>query len=78
VYFYEHQPTEALILDEVTDITIKDKKNVGWTVIVKEQFEKLNLGNEEKPKEVLINTILSSIFPQILKIWNKSKLCIEG
>lgn len=49
MYFYEHQPREALILDEVIDITIKDKKNVGWTVITKEQFLKVNLGNEKKP-----------------------------
>jgi hypothetical protein len=28
-YFYEHQPKEALILDEVVDITVKDKKING-------------------------------------------------
>jgi hypothetical protein len=31
VYFYEHQPRKALTLDEVVDITVKDKTIVGWT-----------------------------------------------
>jgi len=44
MYFYEHQPMEVLILDEVVDITIKDKKIVGWTMIIKENLIKLNLG----------------------------------
>jgi hypothetical protein len=26
ISFYEHQPNEVLILDEVVDITIKDKR----------------------------------------------------
>jgi hypothetical protein len=33
-FFYEHQPSEVLILDEVVDITIKDKKIIGGTIIV--------------------------------------------
>jgi hypothetical protein len=52
VYFYEHQPRETLILDEATNIIIKDKKIVNWTVTAKEQLVKLNLGNKEKLKEV--------------------------
>jgi hypothetical protein len=44
MYFYEHQPMEVLILDEVVDITIKDKKIVGWTMIIKKNLIKLNLG----------------------------------
>jgi ABC-type antimicrobial peptide transport system ATPase subunit len=47
VYFYEHQPGEALILDEATDIIIKDKKITSWTMTVEEQLVKLNLGNKE-------------------------------
>jgi hypothetical protein len=47
-YFYEHQPMEVLILDEVVDITIKDKKIVGWTMIIKEKLIKLNLGGGKK------------------------------
>jgi hypothetical protein len=58
VYSFEHQQGEALILDEVVNITIKYKKIVGWIVIIKEQLKKLNLGNEEDPKEVFINAIL--------------------
>jgi hypothetical protein len=62
VYFYEHQLGETLILDEATDIIVKDKKIVGWIVIFKEQLVKLNLGNKKEPKEVLINAILPSVF----------------
>jgi hypothetical protein len=29
MYFYQHQLGEVLILDETTNITIKDKKIVG-------------------------------------------------
>jgi hypothetical protein len=62
VYFYEHQPRKALILDEATDITVKNKKIVSWIVTTKEQLVKLNLGSKEEPKEVLINAILPSVF----------------
>jgi hypothetical protein len=34
VYFSEHQPREALILYEGADITIKDKKIIGWMVTI--------------------------------------------
>jgi hypothetical protein len=30
LYFYEQQIEETLILDEVADIIVKDKKIVGW------------------------------------------------
>jgi len=40
ICFYKHQPREVLILDETTDVTIKDKKIVGWTVAIKEQLMK--------------------------------------
>lgn len=33
MYSFEHQQGEALILDEVVNITIKYKKIVGWIVI---------------------------------------------
>jgi hypothetical protein len=36
VYFYEHQLREALILDEVVDITVKDKKIASWIVTIEE------------------------------------------
>ncbi len=52
VYFYEHQLGETLILDKATNIIIKDKKIVTWTMTTKEQLVKLNLGNKEKFKEV--------------------------
>jgi hypothetical protein len=35
VLFYEHQPGEILILDEVVDINVKDNKIVGWTIMTK-------------------------------------------
>jgi hypothetical protein len=40
VYFYKHQPKEVLILDETTNVTIKDKKITRWTIIVEEQLMK--------------------------------------
>jgi hypothetical protein len=40
IYFYKHQPREVLIFDETIDVTIKDKKIVGWTVATKEQLMK--------------------------------------
>jgi hypothetical protein len=67
IYFNEHQPGEALILDEATNIAIKDKKIVGWIVTVEEQLVKLNLGNKGKPKEILINAILLSAFQAQIK-----------
>lgn len=48
VYFDEHQPKEALILDEVIDITIKDKKIVGWIVTTKKQLKKTQFGKWRK------------------------------
>jgi hypothetical protein len=36
IYFYKHQPREVLILDEITNVTVKDKKIIGWIVIVEE------------------------------------------
>jgi hypothetical protein len=32
-----------LILDEVVDVTIKDKKIVEWRIIAEEDLKKLNL-----------------------------------
>ncbi len=58
MYFFEHQLGEALILDEVVNITIKDKKIVGWIVITKEHLKTFNLGSEKDPKKVFINAIL--------------------
>jgi hypothetical protein len=29
MYFYEHQPRKALILDEAANIIVKDKKIIG-------------------------------------------------
>jgi hypothetical protein len=37
--FYQHQVGEILILDEIVDVTTKDKKIVEWTVIVEEQLK---------------------------------------
>ncbi len=67
VYFYEHQPREVLILDETTDISVKDKKIVNWIVTTKKQLVKLNLGSKEECKEVLISAILPSVFQAQIK-----------
>jgi len=67
VYFFEHQLGEALILDEVVNITIKDKKLVRWIIITKEELKKLNLDSEEDPKEVFINAILPIPFQTHIK-----------
>jgi hypothetical protein len=67
VYFYEHQSREALILDEAIDIIVKDKKIVGWTMTIEEKLVKFNLGSKEKPKKVLINAILPSVFQAQIK-----------
>ncbi len=47
VYFYEHQPREALIFDEVANIIVKDKRIATWTMTAKEQLFKLKLGSKE-------------------------------
>ncbi len=62
IYFYQHQSRKVLILDEVANMIIKDKKIVGWMVTVEEQIKKLNLGSEGDPKEVLINAVLPTSF----------------
>ncbi len=67
MYFHEHPLREVLILDEVVDITVKDKKIASWIVTAEEQLVKLNLGNEEEPKEVLINAILLNVFQAQIK-----------
>jgi len=36
VYFYQHQLGEVLILDEATNVTVKDKMIIGWIVIAEE------------------------------------------
>jgi hypothetical protein len=67
VDFYQHQHGEVLILDEVVDVTVKHKKITRWIVIAKEQLNKLNLGSERDPKEVLINAILPISFQAQIK-----------
>jgi hypothetical protein len=62
IYFYQHQYKKVLILDEVANMIIKDKKIVGWMVTIEEQIKKLNLGSEGDPKEVLINAVLPTSF----------------
>jgi hypothetical protein len=52
----------VLICDEVTNIIIKDKKIIGYIIIVKEQLMKFNLGNGEEPIDVLISAILFTAF----------------
>jgi hypothetical protein len=54
-------------LDEVVNITIKDKKLVRWIIITKEDLKKLNLDSEEDAKEVFINAILSIPFQAQIK-----------
>ncbi len=47
---------------------------------IEEQLDKVNLGNKEKPKEVLINVILPSVFQtQIKKVLMEyiDVFCIE-
>jgi hypothetical protein len=51
MYFYEHQLGKTLILDEATNISVKDKNIVGWIVTI-EELVKLNLGSKEEPKEI--------------------------
>jgi hypothetical protein len=67
VYFYQHQLGEVLILDEVANVTIKNKKIVGWIVIAEKKLKKLKLGNEGDPKEALINVILPISFQAQIK-----------
>jgi hypothetical protein len=61
-------------LNEVVEITIKDKKIIAWIVTIEEQLVKLNLESKEEPKEVLINAILPSVFQaQIRKVLMEHK-----
>ncbi len=50
VYFYEHQLGKALILDNASHITIKDKKITSWIVIANKQLVKPNLGRKKNLK----------------------------
>lgn len=61
-HFYHHEPREALILDERMDMTIKNKPIVECILTEEEQLTKLNLGNKQNPKMVLIDAILLSKF----------------
>ncbi len=60
VYFCQHQLGEVLILDEVADVIVKNKKIIGWIVII--ELKKLNLGSERDPEEVLIIVVLLICF----------------
>jgi hypothetical protein len=57
-HFYQHEPREALILDESVDIIIENKLIVGWTLTNEEQLTKLNLGTVEDLKVVFISVVL--------------------
>ncbi len=67
VYFYQHQLREVLILDEIANVTVKDKKITRWIVTTEEQLNKLNLGSERDPKQVLINAVLLIFFQAQIK-----------
>ncbi len=67
ICFYKHQPEEVLILDETTNVTVKDKKITMWTITAKEKLMKLNLRSEGDPKEVFINAILPTSFQAQIK-----------
>ncbi len=47
VFFYQHQLGEVLILGEVADVIVRDKKFTRWTIII--ELKKLNLGSEVDP-----------------------------
>jgi hypothetical protein len=57
-WYYQHEPREILILDESTNIMIKNKKITRWTLIINEKLSKFNLGTIEKPQIMLISTTL--------------------
>jgi hypothetical protein len=57
-----------LIFDEVVDITIKNKLIVKCALMEEEQLTKLNLGNKENSKIVLINVTLPSKFVKAIEI----------
>jgi hypothetical protein len=56
-----------LVLDEVANVIVKNKKIARWTFTTKEQLKKLNLGNEGNPKQVLINAMLPISFQTKIK-----------
>ncbi len=58
-----------MVLDEVANVIVKNKKIARWTFTTKEQLKKLNLGNEGNPKQVLINAMLPISFQTQIKIF---------
>ncbi len=56
-----------MIFDEAVDITIKNKLIVKWALMEEEQLTKLNLGNKENSKIVLINVTLPSKFVKAIE-----------
>jgi hypothetical protein len=56
-----------LIFDEALDITIKNKLIVKWALMEEEKLSKLNLGNKENLKIVLINVCLPSKFVKAIE-----------
>ncbi len=61
-WYYQHEHGKTLIIDESTDIMIKNKQITRWTFTIDEQLNKLNLGTNEEPRMVLVNVILSKQF----------------
>ncbi len=51
-----------MILDESTDIMIKNKQITRWMLIDDEQLNKLNLGANEKPCIVFVSVALPKQF----------------
>jgi hypothetical protein len=61
-WYYQHELGETLILDEFANIMIINKQITGWTFIIDEQLNKLNLGINEEPRIMLVNATLFGQF----------------
>ncbi len=61
-WYYQHEPKETLILDEFTNITIKNEKITGWTFNTNEQLSKLNVGINEEPHIMLVRFAIPEQF----------------
>ncbi len=66
--FYHHETGKTLILNEITNIIIKNKLDAIQIFTLKEQLMKLNIDNHKKVKMVLVSATLPHEFLKRMEV----------
>ena len=57
-HFYQHEVGDVLIDDTPAQIKVQKMKIAGWTLSKEEQVKLLNLGTEDAPQCIKVNSTL--------------------